>query len=128
MSESLRILVVDDDDGMGQTLRDILKYKGYEVEIARSGADALTKVEASLNPSQARPFDCVLSDIRMPGLNGVETYKAIRAKQPDLPVVLMSAYLDDDLVKEGLAAGAMAALTKPLNLDLVLDLLSHLAK
>lgn len=119
MSEPLRILVVDDNEMMVKTLRDIFRLKGFEVEIAYSGAEALEKVESN-------PFDCVISDIKMPGLNGVELYRAIKARQPELPVILITAYADDELVKEGLEEGVIAVLTKPLDLNLLSDFLSTL--
>ena len=104
MSEKLRILIVDDDRKMAKTLVDILKVKGYEAEAAHSGPDALDR----LNKGR---FDCLLTDIKMPQMNGVELYRAIKAMQPDLPVVLMTAYSTDNLVQEGLEEGAIATLT-----------------
>ena len=121
MSETLRILVVDDDRSMAKTLVDIFKVKGYEAEAAYSGPEALEKVAAG-------PFDCVLTDIKMPKVNGVELYRAIKARRPDLPVVLMTAYSTDKLVREGLEEGAIASLTKPLDIGLLLAFFSFLRK
>jgi two-component system response regulator HydG len=121
MNDTLRILVVDDDPSMVKTLLDIFKVKGYEAEAAYSGPEALAKVAAG-------QFDCILSDIKMPKVNGVELYRAIRASQPDLPVVLMTAYSTDSLVKEGLKEGAIACLTKPLDINALLGFLSSLRK
>ena len=92
---------------------------GYSAEIAHSGAEALDKVENT-------PFDCVLSDVRMPGIDGVEMYRAIKARRPDLPVVLMTAYASHHLVQEGLEEGVIAALTKPLDIGLLLRFFSFL--
>ncbi len=121
MSETLRILVVDDDHSMAKTLVDILKVTGYEAEAAHSGAKALEKVAE-------RPFDCVLTDIKMPEVDGVELYRAIKARQPELPVVLMTAYSTDKLVEEGLEEGAIANLTKPLDINLLLSFFTYLRK
>jgi two-component system response regulator HydG len=121
MSDKLTILIVDDDYNMAKTLSDILKLKGYLVEIVHSGADALEKVSAV-------SFDCVLSDIRMPEMNGVELFKAIKAQQPDLLTVLMTAYSSDTLVQEGLAEGVLAVMAKPLNIALLLRFFSFLCK
>ncbi len=86
MTESkLHILVVDDDRRMAKTLVNIFQVKGYQVEAAHSGPEALEKVAGGR-------FDCVLTDIKMPEMNGVELYRAIKARQPDLTVVLMTAY------------------------------------
>ena len=121
MSKTLHILVVDDDHSMAKTLVDILCVKGYKAHIAYSSSQALEKM-AEID------FDCVLSDIKMPETNGIELYRAIKAQQSDLPVVLMTAYSSDSLVKEGLQEGAIAALTKPLDIELVLAFFSFLSK
>jgi len=106
-----------------------LKVEGYEAEAVHSGPEALTKItEVPFDSAQDRSYDCVLSDIKMPGVDGVELYKAIKARRPDLPVVLMTAYSTDRLVKEGLEAGAIAALTKPLDIGLLLTFFSFLRK
>ena len=121
MSQNLRILVVDDDRRMAKTLTDILKIKGYEALSVHSGNEALEKMEEAL-------FDCVISDIKMPNVNGVELYRAIKAKQPQLLVVLMTAYSSDSLVEEGLEEGAIAVLNKPLDIALLLDFFSFIRK
>lgn len=114
MNKNLRILIVDDDRRMAKTLMDIFKIKGYESEAVYSGAEALEKIK------QDR-FDCVLTDIKMPGMNGVELHRAIKAVEPDLPVVLMTAYSTDELVEESLQEGAIAVLPKPLDINLLLS-------
>jgi two-component system, NtrC family, response regulator HydG len=121
MSEMLCILVVDDDQMMARTLHDILRASGYQAETAHSGPEALEMLEG-------QPFDCVLSDIKMPGVSGVKLYGSIKARQPDLPVVLMTAYSTDALVQEGLEAGAIAVLTKPLDLNRLLAFFSSLRR
>ena len=119
MSEKLPILIVDDDRRMAKTLLDILKVQGYEAEAAYSGSEALDKVKKGR-------FDCVLTDIKMPQMNGVELYRAIKNIQPELPVVFMTAY--SELVKEGLQEGAIATLNKPLDINLLLSFFSSLRK
>jgi DNA-binding NtrC family response regulator len=119
MSEPLRILIVDDNEMMVKTLQDIFRIKGYRAEAAYSGPEALKKVEAN-------HYDCILSDIKMPDINGVELYRAIKAKDPLLPVVLMTAYSTDKLIEEGLKEGVVAVLTKPLNIEMILNFLAFL--
>ena len=70
----------------------------------------------------------MLTDIKMPEMSGVELYRAIKARRPDLPVVLMTAYSTDKLVNEGLEEGAIAALTKPLDINLLLSFFSSLGR
>jgi len=121
MSEKLRILIVDDDQRMAKTLKDILNAKDYEATAVYSGPEALKKVAEA-------HFDSVLTDIKMPEMNGVALYKMIKQKKPDIPVVLMTAYSTDKLVKEGLEQGAIASLTKPLDINALLTFFSSLRK
>ena len=117
----MRILIVDDDRMVAKTLQDILRVKDYEVEVAYSGLEALQKLEKFF-------FKCVLSDIKMPEVSGVELYRAIKARQPELPVVLMTAYTTDKLVQEGIEEGVIACLTKPLDISLLLNFFSLVRK
>jgi len=121
MKERLRILIVDDDRRMVKTLVDILNTKGYEAEAAYSGHEALDMVKEGL-------FECVLADIKMPVMNGVELYKGIKEENPDLPVVMMTAYSTDRVVKEGIEQGAIATLIKPLDINALLSFFSTLRK
>jgi len=117
----MKILVVDDDRRIVKTTCDILKIKGHDAISAYSGEEG---VEAVRN----EPPDCVLMDIKMPGINGVEALKQMKAIIPDLPVVLVSAYAADDLMEEAKRAGAYAILSKPLNFPIILSFLSLLSK
>ena len=121
MTEKLRILIVDDDRRMAKTLKDILTVKGYDAEAAHSGSEALDKMKEV-------PFDCIITDIKMPEMDGVELYKAIKKAQPEIPVVLMTAYSTDKLVDEGLNEGAIATLNKPLDINLLLGFFSTLKR
>ena len=115
----LRILVVDDDVMMTKTLADIFRMSGYEPCVANSASEALEKLGEG-------DLDCVLSDIKMPGSNGVELCHHIKARQPELPVVLMTAYSADSLVQEGLAAGVLAIMPKPVDVKGLLGLFASL--
>lgn len=88
----LRLLVVDDDLGVCQSLRDLLREEECAVETACSGREAMEWL-------QRKEFDLVLSDVVMPDMDGYELYAAVKGKRPDLPVVLMTAfYYDKDHV------------------------------
>jgi len=121
VSQNLQILVVDYDPGMARTLRDIFRVKGYEAEVAHSGPEALDRVRES-------GFDCVLTDIKTPGMDGARLFRSIREMQPQLPVVFMTAYSTGKVVQEALEEGAVGTLVKPLDIDLLLSLFSHLRK
>jgi len=117
----VRLLIVDDNRRLARTLVDILAVKGYKAETACSAPQALEKL------AQA-PYDGVVADIRMPGGDGVALCRAIRARQPDMPVVLMTAYTDDALVAGGMEAGAIGVLSKPLDLHALLSLCAALRR
>ena len=121
MEPKLNVLIVDDDQRMTHTLSDILRLAEYKVVEAASAASALEKVKAE-------SFDCVLTDIRMPGMNGVELHRHLREIQPGLPVILMTAYAADTLTKQGLDDGVVGVLDKPLNINHLLGFLGSLAK
>lgn len=116
----LRVLVVDDDSGMAATLADILAATGYEVETASSGIVALEKV-------RLHPPDCVLMDIRMPELDGVETFRRLKMLAPESFVIFMTAYSESKLVAEARAEGAVEVLPKPLDLEHLLRLIPETA-
>ncbi len=118
--EAVRVLVVDDDEGMAKTLNDILSASGYEVEIAFSGQEALERV-------RRRPPDGILMDIRMPDLNGVEAFRELKRLTPDSFVIFMTAYSASGLVEEARTEGAVEVLAKPLDLVRTLSLIEEKA-
>lgn len=119
IEKDLRILVVDDDHNMTMTFLDIVKTEGYEAEEAHSASEALNRIEDD-------SFDCVITDVKMSGTNGVDLFRAIKRLRPELPVVLMTAYAADSLVRAGLQEGALAVLNKPLDMKRMLGFLSSL--
>lgn len=111
-----RILVVDDDRQMVRTLCDLLRRRGWQPDAAYSGEEAV-ETAAGLR------HDAVLMDVRMSGINGVEAFRAIRAAQPEVPVVLMTAYSTRGLIEEAERLGVLRILPKPFPLD---DLMASL--
>jgi PAS domain S-box-containing protein len=96
----LRILVVDDDLGVCQSLRDVLTQDGCDVLVATGGREALARLAE-------QPVDLVLSDVVMPDLDGHELFQAVRERYPELPVVLMTAFHfdKDHIIKRSRLAG-----------------------
>lgn len=121
MGETVKVLVVDDDQRMVKTICDILRVKGYQAEPAYCGEEAVEKVKAG-------SMDCVLMDIKMPGIDGVEALKMIKEIVPALPVLLMSAYATGEQVEEAKQQGAYALLTKPVGIHQLLSFLSLFRK
>ena len=100
-----RILVVDDDDALRESLGLLLAAEGYEVVTADDAAAALARLE--------EPIDVVLCDVRMPGMDGLELLPELIRRLPGAPVLLMSAYGSGDLAVEALKRGAFDYLAKP---------------
>ena len=104
MSE--RILIVDDDEALRESLELMLSAEGYEVVSAPDGEAALQRLEAS-------SFDLVLCDLRMPGIDGMELLPQIARSAPGLTIIMMSAYGTGDLAIEAMRRGAYDYLAKP---------------
>ena len=121
MAEKIRLLIVDDDVPFIDSLSDILKEKGYEVVDVKSGKEALKKVEET-------PFDIALLDIKMPVMDGVEAFKGIKKINPRIPVIMMTAFSAEDLVKDALKEGAYGVLHKPLDIDKVIAMIEAAKK
>ena len=114
------VLVVDDNRELAENIAEILELEGIDSTIAIDGASALSALRKSR-------FDMVITDIRMPGMNGVELVRAIRNQWPAMLVVVMSAYSSDATLDEAVAAGALDVLFKPVDLEVVVKLIHRLA-
>jgi DNA-binding response OmpR family regulator len=101
-----RLLIVDDEQSVREVLSEYFTGQGYEVESAQDGAEALVAV------LRYRP-DLVLLDIQMPGLDGVETLRRVRAVAPAVPVIMVTANEDVDLARDTLKLGALDYVAKP---------------
>lgn len=106
----MKILVVDDDRAVRDSLRRSLEFNGYTVEIASDGAEALAKVP------QVSP-DAIIMDVMMPRLDGLETTRALRSAGNDVPILVLTARDAVTDRVDGLDAGADDYLTKPFALD-----------
>lgn len=121
MAEKIRVLIVDDDALFIDSLSDILKEKGYEVVAAESGQEAFKKLEDI-------PFDVVLLDIKMPVMNGVEAFKGIKKINPRIPVIMVTAFSAEDLIKDALKEGAYGVLSKPLDINKIIAMIQTTKK
>jgi len=120
MSDKLRVLVVDDNQEFCQNVRDILEMKDYAVSTAYDGFQALKLVEGD-------SFDMVLMDVKMPVMDGVETYKKVKEIAPETPVIMVTAFAVEDLIREALREGAFGSLKKPLDFDKLFELIEKAA-
>lgn len=107
---SARVLIVDDNIPFSENIADILNVKGFETICVHDGPRAVEAVKEN-------GFDLILMDIRMPTMNGVETLKRIQEIAPATPVIMMTAYAVEDLIREALQEGAFGVLRKPLDIE-----------
>ena len=110
MSTQPRILIVDDDPGQRSLLDSFLRGQGFETVLADSGEQALELLPAG-------KFAMMISDVRMPGLSGLETLRKVRPQFPSLPVLLVTAYADIRDAVVAMRDGALNYLAKPIDLD-----------
>lgn len=115
---SRRILVVDDDLAMTQTLCDILRLRGWEPRSAHSG-------EAAIAAQREDPCPVVLMDIKMPGIDGVQAWRTMKAERPELRGVLMTAHTAPELLAEAERESDARVVIKPLDLAGLLELLER---
>jgi DNA-binding NtrC family response regulator len=118
MSERLRVLVVDDNEEFCMNVTDILELKGYEVVSAYDGFKSLEAVKEN-------DFNLVLMDVKMPVMDGVEAYKKIKEIAADTPVIMVTAFAVEDLIREALQQGAYGSLKKPIDFDQLLELIEQ---
>src|SRR3954449_782150 len=107
------ILIADDEESIRHVLATLLGERGYEVRAVADGEEALRELSA-------RDYDALVTDVRMPRLNGLELVKAAQSASPDTTVIVMSAYGSHDLALEAMKAGAYDYLGKPFRPDEVL--------
>ncbi len=108
-----RILVIDDEKGIRNTLKDILEYEKHEVEIAGTGEEGLDFLNNN-------GFDLVLLDVKMPGLDGIEVLESISQNHPEVAVIMISGHGNIDTAVEAIKKGAFDFLEKPLDLNRIL--------
>ena len=112
------ILIVDDKNVQLKTLRRALRTRGYQVVEAMSGKQALENLEKD------KAIDVVLTDYAMPEMNGIELLQQIRKTNKSLPVILMTAYGDKDLVVKAMHYRCTGFIDKPFDIDELLDVMN----
>ena len=108
--ETISILVVDDERSMRDFLKILLQKEGHAVVTAQNGENALECL-------QNQEFDLVISDIRMPGMGGLELLGAVKEGDPDLPVIMITAFASPDDAVQAMKSGAFDYISKPFNVD-----------
>ncbi len=108
------LLVVDDEAVIREGMRRILSTDGYHVETSASGRAAIEKI-------QEQDFDVVITDLKMPGMDGIEVLKTIKILQPEVPVIIITGYSTVDTAVDAMKNGAFDYIAKPFTSDLILD-------
>ncbi len=112
MNAMRKVLVVDDDPVVSKSFDRVLARKGYVVVSAENGQDALNKIAHE-------DYDAVYTDIKMPGMNGLEVAERVRAKRPWTPVVIITGYGSAENEARAEAAGVRGFLRKPLSPEMI---------
>nr|WP_210470194.1 response regulator [Sporosarcina sp. 6E9] len=113
------ILIVVDQPGIRLLLGELFRKENYSVRLAKNGVEAFIKIEAE------QP-DCVLLDMKMAGIDGMEVLKKIKKKWPAVPVIMMTAYGELEKIEEVLALGAEKYFTKPFDIYEVRDTVNEI--
>jgi two-component system, NtrC family, response regulator HydG len=109
-----RVLLVDDNEEFLDSTKDVLEDEGYEVTTAATGEEAVRAVEAGA-------FEVVVTDIKMPGINGVDAFVKMKKHDPHIRVIMCTAYIVESLIQRALEEGALAVLNKPFEMNDLLD-------
>src|ERR1051325_1106017 len=112
-----RILLIEDDAGIVGGLKKELQAEGYDISVAERGDRGLAQAEEP-------PFEVVITDLKMPGLSGLELVERLHVAKPKLPIILMTAFGTTETAIEATKLGAYDYLLKPFDMGEMLDLLA----
>jgi DNA-binding NtrC family response regulator len=112
--DGLSILVVDDEAVIRDGLQRILHGERFRVETCKSG-------HAAIELLQERDYELIITDLKMPGMNGIEVLKAVKALQPDVPVIMITGYASVDTAVDAMKHGAVDYIAKPFTPDQILE-------
>lgn len=114
-----KILIVDDNEELCQNLADILELKGYEISKAYDGYHAIESMKS-------KKFSVVIMDIKMPGINGLDTLKILKQINPKISIILITAFADDIFYKESKKNNDLKIVQKPIDMDNFLFLIEDI--
>ena len=115
----LHIFIVDDNQDFAESLADILELDGHQVELAFDGETAVEKF-------RVQSFDITFMDVKLPGMNGIESFFEIRKINPRARIIMMTGYSVEQLLNQAVDHGAVDILYKPLEMSKVFDLLERI--
>ena len=117
ISERPRVLVVDDEQAVRDLVSKYLATADYDVETVEDGPTAIERLQAS---QPASPFDLLITDLKMPGMDGLSVIRETRRHFPDLPIIIITAYSTEASAIEAINLGVSGYLTKPFRMERVL--------
>ena len=106
-SPARRLLYVDDDQSLGLLVKRMLERRGFQIAVYTDAIEAMSQIRR--DPSA---FDLIVSDYNMPEMSGLDVARAVRALRPDLPVVIVSGFIDEKLLAQARGAGVVELLVK----------------
>ena len=115
------VLVVDDEQDTRESIKMIFEDLGYQVALAADGSQAVAQ-------AQSKHYDLILMDIRMPGIDGFETWRRIAEADPSAKVIFITAHEVNQYARQALMAGAFSLLSKPVNPEDMIALVEHLVR
>ena len=121
--KKINILYVEDDDNVRKELTNLLSKLFKNVYTANNGLNGLKEFKKHENE-----IDIIVSDINMPELNGIEMVKGIRLKNPDMPIVLTTAYSDKDFLTDAIKIKVDAYIIKPIDVKVLIESLQKIAQ
>src|SRR5215470_17844382 len=118
MNQRSKVLLIEDDQGIVVTLRRLLTEEGHQVEIETRG-------DTGLERARTKPFDVVITDMKLPGLNGLEVVRQLHSARPRLPIILITAHGTTETAIEATKSGAYDYLVKPFEMPELIELVEH---
>jgi DNA-binding NtrC family response regulator len=103
-----RILIIEDDEEMRALLRDVIEEEGYQTDSVNNGSEAYRKLVKE-------PSDLIITDVRMPGLTGLDILPGMKKLQPEAPVIVITAFGSEEIQRKAFEKGARAYLEKPIH-------------
>jgi len=114
-----RILIVEDDEEMRALLRDVIEEEGHKTDSVNNGSEAFRKLVK-------QSFDLIITDIRMPGLTGLDILPGMRKLHPEVPIVVITAFGSEEIQRKALERGANAYLEKPIHFQKLRNLIQDM--
>jgi len=113
-----KILIVDDQKGVRRLLEELFRQEGWEVRSAADGLEAIDLAEEIVP-------DLILMDVKMPNMNGLEATHEIMQRQPAIPIIMMTAYGEIEVVRQALDAGVKRCISKPFDIKALRDMVDN---